>query len=328
LSRDNFQSYYFPKGIIMTHVSDSLQVGPNAVLRNDALYVDGRPQVLRHAKDLKTIVLLTQSAVCALLEALFPHTKGVPAPDGRTTPSEVAGWRDYARHTLAFQTAAPGSPEEQEHGNVLLQWCAAAVIVAKVSNHPVRTERAYIAVSFLARHGGEVLGRTEADWERWLAWRAEEAKPTALAARLDGRSQKDPRPPAQRVEVPWPEELGVDLGGPQRLLANALGIASDILFEDDTSWLVVGPNRVRIDIGDRLVAQFEAETTRPNDNFVEQGISCLIGPDRYHLRASRQRGHAGRSQYCFRVLPTDRAPADLSALGFAEPPPAANLVAG
>jgi len=98
--------------------------------------------------------------------------------------------------------------------------------------------------------------------------------------------------------IPWPEELGVNLGGPGKAFSNACQIATDILASGDEVRLVVLGHQVRFQDASRLLAKFHELMGE------EQSNELCICVDGQRFRAARVPHPSDSRQdlYCFRLL--------------------------
>ncbi|WP_175796001.1 hypothetical protein [Burkholderia anthina] len=199
-----------------------LRVGPNAVLSKQGLFIGGERTELRHIDNFRSFVFNTSAAVCEVLETLFPEAVSMPCADGTAAPSRFAGWELYAERVLKLRG---GIGDAREHGAVLLQWCLAAWCVVAVTANEIGASPEFLPINLLISQGGQALATSRQQWEDYDYWRQIGAFQALLAGKDD---LGDPRPRAVVVTIPWPEALGADLGGRDRLFQRATRIASDI----------------------------------------------------------------------------------------------------
>lgn len=269
-----------------------LNIGPNTTLSSRGLTVDGRRAELRHIGDFKTFVLNTSSAVSTVLAVLLPETVAKPDWRGNAEPSSTPGWEHYSLLTMLLKTR---ESDALDHGRALLQWCLVAHCIGKLTGHVITRSAEYLTIAFLLEQGGQALSTSPANGESYALSRC-----AAFADALTGEEETDPRPSAMRVTIPWPEELGVDLGGPSRALANACAIAGDIVTGSRGTWLSVAGHAVRFAHVNRLVEAFDAQA----QGSASSSVQIAVNVDGFLFKAQRNViGDGGEREYCFRIVP-------------------------
>jgi len=276
-------------------------IGPNAVVTQEGLVVDGIRRQLRHSVELARIVFNTSVAVIEVLTTLFPKPCAVPLPQGETEPSGLEPWDHLNANALAFAAATPGSEAATKHGTVVLQWCVAAVAAAEMASHPIRETAPYLVVELLANEGPAALTCSPDDYLDYLEWVAYQHSPQFQNDVMEGCERPSLRPAPAAICAPWPEALGFDLGGPDKVLENTLRVASDIFCGPTQSYMKLRRNSVATTAGNELRAQFDAEFPLAERVSASYSFDLAQGGQNYFIRAQRTSSAKG-PVYTFRVL--------------------------
>lgn len=278
-----------------------IRIGPNAVLSEQGLFVNGEKMELRHVDDFKAFVFATQSRICTVLESLFPNAIAAPDVNGNAQPSQFAGWELYAERVVLMQA---GMDDVLEHGKALLQWCLAAQCAALLDDNPIRKSPEFLPIRLMIEQGGRALATSVGQWEAYVHWQA--AFMTRLATGIG--DERDPRPAPIAVVIPWPEALGLDFGGPARLFGNACRIATDIhVFMPDApdstfvAMLSIGRHSIRFD-AEACAGLVDAYTEAAGESKATV-VGITVGDQVF-----RAQGFPGPDQnevasYCFRMIP-------------------------
>lgn len=277
-----------------------LRVGPNSVLSKQGLFVNGERAELRHIEDFSAFTFNTSAAVCTVLETLFPDATGMPGAGGTVKPSEFAGWELYSERVILLR-AGKGSLEE--HGEVLLQWCLAAWCVVVMTGHEIGQSPEFLPINLLLSQGGQALATSVKQWEDY----DHRNRIGSVLALLAGKDDfGDPRPRAIVVTIPWPEALGADLGGRDRLFENATRIASDIQVERHAGHL-----KSRLAVAGHYVSfdpDSAAGLVNTFDGKASPGTSAMLAIEmdgvtfRSHRVVPDKPAEAGDAYYDFRII--------------------------
>lgn len=163
----------------------------------------------------------------------------------------------------------------------------------------------FLPITFLIRHGGQALACSMSQWQAHLEWLAWRNTLTGQEAETDGRGRRDPRPTAISISIPWPERLGVDLGGGTNAFENACLVASDIrVTAKGGEWLTVWSHQVAFDDASSLVVRFGEEATgRTSDSLT---LHVRIGDHGSRAQRTTPTPERGDAHYCFRLIPRHR----------------------
>ncbi|MFP3637798.1 hypothetical protein [Paraburkholderia sp. SIMBA_054] len=286
-------SQFFTQKLVAEAESGVFRIGPNAAVSSHGLMVDGEVRELRHIEEFKTVVFNSSAAVCTTLAMLF--SEPVTAPDGKgdAVPSRVSAWEHYNLHAMKVHI---GGADVVESGKVVLQWCLLAQLVAALTEHEVARSTDFLPISLLLDQGGQSLAMSVGDWKRYDHWR----RVGHMLALEAGRLSRDPRPAAISVTIPWPEELGVNLGVSEKAFRAAVRIAGDVLVDAAgdrmTSLLSVGNHYVRSPTPSDLVEHFDLKAGNSHNAQLQLNMWDVV------FRASRLvwDADARKRQYCFR----------------------------
>lgn len=286
----------------MTVETGSFQVSPNSVLTNKGLRVQSRHQDLRHRRDFGTFAFACGAAVADVLAQLFPTAVAVPLPDGHVRPSGESSWSHYSRTLISLHVSDLDSPEFIEHGKVLMQWCVAAVAAARVLRHPVTLEAEFMAVEYLAMHGGEALACSISEWDAYLEWVQAGPSSQSLSNLQDGAGPS-PRPQPIRVTAPWPTALGASLGSSPSVDEGVFQYACEIYGSKQGTWASDGVNCLKVELCIDLRERLDAEVAPEAGPVPGHGMQVTVGAKTYQIRASRVEPLPGEFLYNFRLLP-------------------------
>jgi hypothetical protein len=202
-------------------------VGRNAHIEDGQLFINGEAGSLHDSNDFKRFAINSAAAAGTAIALALSGPVKVPSTNGKPTDDVVEPWEHYSACALRL-IKAQTHEETVSVGSAMLAWCALAITVADILELPERFNDDFLIVRYLTDHGF-ALGRSVEQWNEYLRLlRKYERMP--LAFRIDNEA---PRPPAQiQIALPWPEQLGIDLGGPDKLLENLLSVASDIMIAD------------------------------------------------------------------------------------------------
>ncbi|MBN3761249.1 hypothetical protein [Burkholderia sp. Ac-20365] len=278
--------------------SGIFRVGPNASLSAEGLMVEGHAQELRHIEDFKSFVFSSAAVVSTVLAELFPDVGTVIDDAGNAEPSSVSAWEHYSLHNVLLRT---GKGDPLKSGRVVLQWCLAAHCVAVITGHECGKSPDFLPIRHLLKEGGRALATSVKDWERYVYW----ARVGYMQALANGGDTRDPRPAAVSVTIPWPRELGAEMGAPGEGFANACRLASDILVGETSgtlsSFLEVAGHYVRFSESSQVVAEFDRHAPGAGP------AALALDFQGVRFRASRmpsKRDGIEMTEYCFRILHT------------------------
>lgn len=280
----------------------TVQISPNTTLFANRLSVNDRHQDLRHGADFKAFVFATSSRVAAVIAELFPNIGYVPGEKGTVEPSTEEPWVHYNRHALKLQMTDVDSPEFQQLGTVVLQWCAVALVFANATKCEIQNSPDFKVLQYLARKGGAALGCSLPKWNEhleYLAWRATGA---GLLSDLNGPGHKDPLPPGVVVSIPWPEKLGAHMGDPKYRFDQVCLISPDIVCVAGQTILHDDGYVIYFDFENPLVSEFEKLAEGKTEKNLTLQLNYRSVASDYVFRAQRYTIEPGRSEYVFRQL--------------------------
>lgn len=285
-----------------TPESQSLFISRDTTLTKAGLMSGNRPVELGHREQFAQFVFLTEAAVVDILSSVFPVAVAVPLENGGVQPSSELAWQHYTRQVMALRSHGSNTEEFRSTGRTILQWCQAAVLAGVTGTTGSVEAPEFLAVSYLAKNGGQALACNEAQWIQYLKWLNEECTPAAVVRQLEGLSRPNPRPAAVGVVAPWPEDLGAELTGAGGRLDKVLRVASDIRIVGDKVLLRIGSILVPITLDTGLVEAFEAMKPPSTASVVERRVVLKTEVDEYVFRSQRMQLSSGTLNYSFRRL--------------------------
>lgn len=290
---------------MQAHEQRSLVISRGITLTEAGLQSAGGPVVLGHREQFKQFVINTSASVIEVLTRIFPDPVAIPLVDGTVQASPLAAWEHYNQQVLQFSMGRASEEETVRAGQVILQWCQAAVISAQVGCLEIRNAPELLAVQYLADNGAKAFACGAGEWAAYLTWLEEENTMEAVQRRVAGYGRRDPRPAAVSVVVPWPEYLGAKLDDGRSFADKLMSTASDISIYASSLRARIASYTVIAGNVDGLVEAFDASGPASDAEHVDRAVRLNTPENEYLFRVHRSKSRKGDYLYSFRLLCTD-----------------------
>lgn len=210
------------------HGPDTLTVAPNAVLDRHGLRIDCQPARLRHVNDLAALAFNTSAQVATLLDEMFPANAGCSDDDGQVRPSNEPPGAQYTQQArMLLHHGEPG--KRQGAGRALLRWCLLMDTMVRLTGGTANAAPgAHRVIRLLLEQGPTALLRDASEPVDRAVDDAAWWDDTPVLLNGESRRSDESRPEAVVLTIPWLEAMGVDMGGPTRLMGHLCTVMTDV----------------------------------------------------------------------------------------------------